>query len=113
MATFGEQCRDANVTLFCDNVAQQGALTKGFSRDLDNAIFARLFWDMVAEHGINIWFERVSSEENLSDIPTREDDWAAHPAMAHFGVQEVTAGDTSPCYRALQRIIAPHWSPLA
>ena len=68
---------------------------------------------MVAEHGINIWFERVSSEENLSDIPTREDDWAAHPAMAHFGVQEVTAGDTSPCYRALQRIIAPHWSPLA
>ena len=80
VATFGEQCRDANVTLFCDNVAQQGALTKGFSRDLDNAIFARLFWDMVAEHGINIWFERVSSEENLSDIPTREDDWAAHPA---------------------------------
>ena len=49
VATFGEQCRDANVTLFCDNVAQQGALTKGFSRDLDNAIFARLFWDMVAE----------------------------------------------------------------
>ena len=112
VATFGDMSRDANVTLYCDNVAQQGALSKGFSRDLDNAVLAGLFWDMVAEKGINVWFDRVASEENISDVPTREENWSAHPAMAYFGVREEDAGDMSPCYRALQRIIAPQRSLL-
>ena len=75
VATFGQDCREANVTLFCDNVAQQGSLSKGFSKDLDNAVLAGVFWDMIAAQGINLWLERVPSEENLSDVPTREDDW--------------------------------------
>ena len=110
VATFGQFCWDGNVTFFCDNVAQQGSLSKGFTRDFDNAVLAGVFWDMVAEKGINLWVERVTSEENLSDVPTREDDWAAHPVMEYFGVEEAPAGDMRPCYRALHRIIDTHRS---
>ena len=39
------------------------------------SVLTRLYWDICAVRGITPWLERVDSDVNISDIPTRGDEW--------------------------------------
>ena len=56
---------------FCDNVASQFALTKGYTSDPETNTLAGLFWLSASLHGCTPWIERVPSKAQLADGPSR------------------------------------------
>ena len=59
------------ITIFVDNNAVLGALVKGTSRVLVARRFISTFWWIVSMFSISVWFERVASEWNCADAPSR------------------------------------------
>ena len=56
------------------------ALVKGQSKFKDVLELLKLFWDMVAEFGIDLYLDRVSTDANISDGVSRDkmneaEDW--------------------------------------
>ena len=61
-------------SFFVDNTQAQGVLTNGFGSDSDiNAVVAS-FWEKAAEFDIGVWFERVDTDANWADGPSRPED---------------------------------------
>jgi len=71
MATFPDILRDSDTVLFCDNTAQEGALTKGFSSSWDMAVVAGLFWELAGRLDCDVFIKRVESSFNIADCPSR------------------------------------------
>ena len=69
--TFENALTDSDLVLFCDNTAQEGALRKGRSKRWTYSFVSGLFWHRIAKYGTSVWLERVSSEENIADCPSR------------------------------------------
>ena len=65
-----------SVTFYIDNNASKMALIKGDSKCLIAAISVRIFCAIVARGGITPWFDRVPTDFNIADKPTRR---AKHP----------------------------------
>ena len=59
--------RGSHVVCFCDNVAAEHALRKGYSKDDRFTKVLACFWSWVAERSLSLTFHRVSSKENCSD----------------------------------------------
>ncbi|KAF4753100.1 hypothetical protein FOZ63_007879, partial [Perkinsus olseni] len=60
-----------NISLYTDSTVAQGALTKGSSpcRNINNLVAAT--WKLCAENNVGLWINRVTSEENPADLPSR------------------------------------------
>ena len=69
--TFAREIADCDVRLFCDNIAEQGALIKGFSRSPSQAALCGAVWVRAAHGRVGLWIDRVRSKSNIADIPTR------------------------------------------
>ena len=90
LATFRQQLHASLVVLFCDNRGQEGILRKGFSSAWDIAVLSGIFWELAALERVDVFVERVPSEENVADYPTRMNDEACRRAVAHvFAMQYV------------------------
>ena len=74
MQTWGNNLKNKKVILFVDNDAARHALVKGRSTNAASDEILITFWEIVAEHEIQIWVERVPSKSNPADGPSR-DDW--------------------------------------
>ena len=57
---------------FCDNEAAKHALLKGYGKDECINNMLGMFWTNCATAGRSPWFERVTSEANLSDEISRD-----------------------------------------
>ncbi|CAE7618166.1 ftsH [Symbiodinium pilosum] len=64
----------SHVLCFCDNVAAEHALRKGYSKDERFTKVLACFWSWVADRSLSLTFHRVSSKENCSDGVSR-DNW--------------------------------------
>ena len=106
LSTFGHELGDANTIMYCDNTAQQGALIKGYGRNWDLTIVANVFWRIACRESLNIQIERVSSRENISDIPSRPRDTAAMKWLLDNGAILVTPGPMTELLEALQSVKA-------
>ena len=62
---------DKSITFYVGNNNALIALTKADSKREIIMVLIRLFWAIVARRRITPWFERVDSDYNISDIPTR------------------------------------------
>ena len=58
---------------FVDNTAAQFALAKAYSTDDAVNTLASIFWAKAGVLGLGPWFERVSSQTNISDKISRQD----------------------------------------
>jgi hypothetical protein len=58
---------------FVDNNSALSSLTKGYSPRLDSVQIVGDFWLRACKLQMQCWFERVESESNLSDGPSRFD----------------------------------------
>ena len=67
-----------------DNGSNQSILVSGFSSSVDGAIIAYYIWSLIASLHIRLWTERVDSESNIADLPTRLSD-AAEDELASLG----------------------------
>ena len=71
VATLGEQPRGKRILLFLDNNAASGALIKGSSRVLVVLAMIESFWGRMAQLAASCWVERVASDANPADAPSR------------------------------------------
>jgi len=104
LCSFENELHGCELDLYCDNIAQQGALRKGFSRAWDFAVVAGTFWGKAAELKIDVWTERVPSAFNPSDYPTRfvPDDINGYArAIEALGFIEKIPGPLLPLFEAL------------
>jgi hypothetical protein len=61
------------VRVWEDNAGAEGSLAKGSSKEIDHNAIVHAAWLLAAENDFGLWFERVSSERNIADLPSRED----------------------------------------
>ena len=64
--------RNKRVILLVDSEAVEGALVKGYSRAEDLCELTAVFWQIVAEEGCSIYIDRVSTDSNPADGPSRD-----------------------------------------
>ena len=79
--TLGEQLRGKRIMLFLDNNAASGALIKGSSRVLIVLAMIESFWGCLARLSASCWVERVASEANPADAPSRGDPLFREPQV--------------------------------
>ena len=84
---FKRELSDCDVRLFCDNIAEQGALIKGFSRSPSQAALCGAVWIRAAAGRVGMWIDRVRSKSNVADIPTRPDQPERFEILRSLGVR--------------------------
>ena len=71
--TFKACLRGKRVILFVDSEAVEGALVKGYSCKEDICELTGIFWELVAEYEMVVYIDRVSTDANIADKPSRGD----------------------------------------
>lgn len=57
--------------IFVDSEAVEGALVKGYSARSDLCELVGVFWQMALELRLNVYIDRVPTDANCSDCPSR------------------------------------------
>ena len=88
METFGDILRGKRVLWMMNSEAVLGAIVKGYSDRFDICNTAALFWGMVRSRDVEVYADRIPTDGNLSDGPSRgswriaaESGWAFVPAQ--------------------------------
>jgi hypothetical protein len=71
LQAFGEELRNTKLLLMVDSEAAEGALVKGYSSRSDLTELTSVFWDMCSELNILVYIDRVSTDANPADPPSR------------------------------------------
>ena len=70
--TFKDHLRGKDVLLLIDSEAVEASLmVKGYSSKQDLCLIIEMFWDLALEHKINFFIDRISSDSNPADWPSR------------------------------------------
>lgn len=84
LSTFAKQLRGRRVVVWSDNSGAEKALGKGTARAWDHACIVHCLWTAALRLGIELRIERVPTEENIADCPSREDYTLLHRLGAVF-----------------------------
>ena len=68
---FREELRGKKVILFVDSECVEGALVKGYSAKEDLCWLNAVFWQQALDMDALIYIDRVSTDANISDGPSR------------------------------------------
>ena len=71
LACFAQELASVIVLMMVDNNGVLGSLVKGYSNCKTTSSIVRSFWAAVAHVGTAPWFEKVQSESNIADAPSR------------------------------------------
>jgi len=71
LQTFSHQLRGKSLLLFVDAEAVEGALIKGYSARSDICQLISVFWDLALELKCLIYIDRVPTDANVADGPSR------------------------------------------
>ena len=69
--TWGSTLRGRQVIHFIDNDAAASSLVKGYSPKTDSTALVGEYWSAAAQHGLEVYIDRVESKSNLADGPSR------------------------------------------
>ena len=72
LASFAQQLRGQNVRIWCDNVAGECILRRGSAKKSDHNRLAHWVWRFAYDSGIGLDIQRVASDDNVADEPSRE-----------------------------------------
>ena len=72
LQTFKDYLRGMTVLLLVDAEAVEGALVKGYSARSDLCELVGVFWDLVLELKALVYIDRVPTDANCSDAPSRD-----------------------------------------
>ena len=72
LSTFRERLSGKLVRVWEDNAGAEGVMAKGGARSTDHNLLVHAIWPMAAKRGFGLWFERVPSDKNIADLPSRE-----------------------------------------
>ena len=110
LTTFTEELSGQRVVLYSDNCGAQHAATRGSAKSFDHNAMVHEIWEFAFEHQVSVvillrryvhgacvastwqvhlWIERVPSEQNISDSPSR---------FAYQEMEEIGAQWRAPCF---------------
>ena len=69
----GDASLHKSILFFVDNESSEGALVKGYSAMEDICELTAIFWKLVMERSILAYVDRVSTDANIADGPSRDD----------------------------------------
>lgn len=72
LETFADRVRGADVFLLIDSEAVEGALIKGYSSREDLCLLVSVFWNLALKLRARIFIDRVSTDANPADWPSRD-----------------------------------------
>ena len=70
--TFLPYLKSRRVIVYTDNAGGEGALRKGTTEAWDHNLLVHGVWLLAAKARIGLWVERVPTDDNISDDPSRE-----------------------------------------
>ena len=73
LSTWAKQMVGCWVTVYIDNAAAEGSISKGYSKSLFLANIAAACWSLAEQFGFGLWVERVQSSLNPADALSRGD----------------------------------------
>ena len=73
LSTFGEVLAGRRVCVWSDNTVSEHGTRKGSARSWDHASLVHCLWTKAAKLGIDLQVERVPSDDNIADLPSREE----------------------------------------
>ena len=90
----GEAIRGKAVLFFVDSEPVEGALVKGYSARDDICELTSVFWQLVSDLDIDSYIDRVSTDANIADGPSRDDPefWAMAKAL-HWAILDTWVPD--------------------
>ena len=71
LATFAEELRGRKVLVFSDNTGAEAAARRGSAQAWDHCEMVHGIWTQAFLNQTHVWIERVASDDNLSDLPSR------------------------------------------
>ena len=73
LTTFEKWIRNSNLVVWCDNCGSEMALRRGSARSYDHAQMVHAQWTFIAKAGIAVHVQRIASDDNIADLPSRGD----------------------------------------
>jgi hypothetical protein len=61
------------VRIWTDNEGGRGSMTSGGAREWDHNLLVHKIWEVCFRYCVNPWFDRVPTDDNIADGPTRSD----------------------------------------
>ena len=102
---FKEELRGKKVLLFVDSECVEGALVKGYSAKEDLCWLNALFWQQALELDALFYIDRVSTDANISDGPSRGRDREAKQGGWKFRKAEVPSTVKEGLGKFLEKIV--------
>ena len=87
IGTFKDHLRGKDVLLLIDSEAVEASLVKGYSSKQDLCRIVEIFWDLALTFRINFFIDRVSTDSNPADWPSRN----------QLSIGEAAGWKTVPC----------------
>ena len=69
--TFATELEGRKVVLFFDNSGAEKATAKGSAKAFDHNLLIHEIWSHTVSNEVKLWIERVPSELNVADLPSR------------------------------------------
>ena len=88
MHLFEEELKDKKVLIFVDSEPVEGALVKGYSSREDMSELVGKFWSQAARIRCNVYIDRVSTDANPADGPSRPMKPEPEPALGWVRTRE-------------------------
>ena len=73
VAAYGQQLAGRSLIVMVDSESVEGALVKGYSSKADLCELTGVFWDLCDQLHIAVYIDRVPTDANISDGPSRDD----------------------------------------
>ena len=73
LTTFSDRLRNTDLVMLIDSEAVEAALVKGYSSKEDLCLLISTFWDSVFHLKTRVFIDRVSTDANPADWPSRND----------------------------------------
>ena len=100
LCTFAPELHRQKVVIYSDNKGAEHSTRKGSAKSWDHCRIIHELWTQALRNHTYMWIERVPSEENISDLPSRGEyglvadelgmEWRA-PVIAEFFLHDVFA----------------------
>ena len=71
--TFNVRLRNCDLILLIDSEAVEGSLIKGYSSREDLCSLVSVFWDLIFQFQIRVFIDRIATDANPADWPSRND----------------------------------------
>ena len=71
ISSFADLIRGRNVVIWSDNTGAEAVTKRGTAKTFDHCCLAHALWKRFAELQLGVWVERVPTEVNIADDPSR------------------------------------------